>query len=358
MSAGRRSRPDLGARRSPSCPYREAVADDGDLGIGESEDWDPGDADTPEDIYRRGLRNALIRLGVAAEMLTDQVRPAAAVAGSPVAAAHAEDSNWRVDGVYPTPVHDATQNLYLAVTSGHDHVQTLGLSLGMPRIVGTSLYTVIRGAMEAYASAYFLMGDLTVKSILTRHIASRRATLDKTVKEPMGPHGKRYATPLSEKSAEYVDDVKVLAEAWGLSWRDIEPRTYRDKVEDLLAVYAEASGHDLPPNIYGMLSDIAHTENVGFQYFTRFTGRLDEHGRPGFIPSLKYDYLNVQVQILVGVHCEVMKRYLRFCGATQQDCEWWMESIQYCDDMGRYVSETLQEEQAEEDGREGRPEAS
>jgi hypothetical protein len=314
-------------------------------------DFVPGDPNDPEDEYRRGLHESLTRLGMVSDWLCVDVSPRGAVASSPAAKVLAEDPRVRVEGLYPTPLSDALQNLQMALVSAHDHIYSLGLSLCAPRTVGNSLYTLVRGALEAYGRVHYLMGDLTVQGILTQHIASRRSTLDKTIKEPKDKNGKSYSTPLSKQSAQYMSDIKRLAATWNISWGTVKPKGYRDIVGDVVRTYAGAKNLTIDTDVYGILSDVAHAENVGFRFFARMTGQVAQHGRGSFDFRLDYSYLTYLVDILVGVHVEVMKRYLEFCGATCDECEQWEEQVEYCQSTIGTILLALEEQRSQSQAR-------
>jgi hypothetical protein len=293
-------------------------------------DWDPGPPEAmgyPEDDARRALREALIRFGIYSHDLSEELRPFDPRPGSLAADALADEPQWVVPGVNPAPVREALQNIHLAITSGHDHVWTLGLALGMPRELGTSFSTVIRGALEAYARAYYLMGDRSVRDIMVRHLASRRSTLDQGATLRRDSDGEKRTTPLRDWSLEYQEQVRTLADAWGMTWEEIKPTTYRASVEDVLAAHEFNSGIPIPDGLYGALSDTAHAETVGFRSFVRTRDVWNEHGQQAYTPGLNYRLLNAHVSILTGVCADVTRWYLEFCGATDKDAALWIEAL-------------------------------
>jgi hypothetical protein len=298
--------------------------------------WDPGppeQTDIPEDDLRRGLSEALVRLGMEGHSTTERAHPSD---GSRAAVALQEELAWVVPGINPTPIREALQNVHLATSSGHDHVWTLGLALTSRRVLGTSLSTVIRGALEAYARSHFLMGDMSPRGVLVRHLASRRSVLDEAVKKRKGR-----APEQIEASSRMMERVRQLAAAWEISWQEIDPTGYRAAVNGVLDSYAAGSGHDIPENIYGMLSETAHSETVGFRHFMKSREELDPFGRETATAGLNYDFINAQVQILVGVHEDVTARYLDFCGVPSEQRAHWLEEVRYSKEMVKYVHDEM-----------------
>jgi hypothetical protein len=313
--------------------------------VGALSDYDPGppeQPDIPEDEYRRGLQEALIRLGLTAHTLCNMSSPIDPTPGSPADLALADEAQWVVPDVNPAPIREAFQNIWLAIDSGHDHVGSLGLSLMMRRKMGTSLITIIRGALEAYGRAHLLMGDLSVRSVMVGHLASRRSVLDQAVIVRRGPDGTRTPTPYNIESTRMMDRVKVLAEAWGFTWDEIAPTKYGASVQRVLDAYAQASGLEIPSGIYGVLSETAHAETVGFRLFMKVRDELNEHGQETAVPGLNYEYLNALVQILLGVHVEVVRMYLTLSGQDDEDIHaLWTESVEWCHEVGRGIHEDM-----------------
>ena len=292
-------------------------------------DWDPAPPDRPaipQDGLRRALSEGLVFLATAGHRMTEVTAPHYPNDESPAAFNLLEEESWAVPTVNEMPIREASQTIYLTMTSGHDHMQTLGLALAMRRDLGTSLMTVIRGALEAYARCYFLMGDLSTRGILVRYLASRRSVLDYGARE-LRVDGIRRATEFSDASREMLEKVEQLATAWSISTEEINPTRPGAGVQQLLVFYNESSGYNVPTDLYSLLSETAHAETIGFRFFMTGTGVFANDGQEAMQFGLDYDYLILFLQVLVGVHEHVMTRYLDYCGATAEQRADWTQAI-------------------------------
>jgi hypothetical protein len=125
-------------------------------------------------------------------------------------------------------------------------------------------------------------------------------------------------------------------------------------VEDVIAVHGVNSGIPIPEGLYGALSDTAHAETVGFRSFVKLRDEWDEHGRQAYMPGLNYKLLNAHVHILTGVSVDVMRWYLEFCGATDEECASWIETVEYSERTTLDVHEDLERIEVEEAARKPR----
>jgi hypothetical protein len=324
-----------------------------------TDDADPGEehARIPEDEYREGLSDILLRVGGAASTVCLDTPVSNPSAESPAAVLLARENEWAVSGVTSKPLLDAMQNLDMALMSGHDHMETLGLSLAVRRVLGSSFATVLRGALEAYARAWFLIGDQSAKSVLTQFLASRHYVLDRDAKEYPDSRGTPQVTELSREASKMLADLTVLEEAWGIPFRPVKGDGYKKRVDTLLSAYAKESGHDLPPDIYRRLSLTAHAETIGYNYFTKLVPSTDGEGRETFTMRLDYLVLNMLTETVVGVHYHVMLRYLKLSGAPRHELDEWLDALRFSQTMGERIfrANTAANSKAKRDGGAGRP---
>jgi hypothetical protein len=292
---------------------------------------------TPEDDYREGLRDILMQVASASMNVCLDTPVTAPTPGSPAALLLSSEAEWAVANVNQFPLLDALQNIHMAMRSGHDHVLTLGLSLAVPRGFGSSFATVLRGALEGYAQAWFLLGDLSAKSVLTRYLTARRSVLDQDSKERPDKRGTPEATDLSRESGKMLERVQAMAHAWEIPYTGIKGQGYKKRVDTLLDAYAAASGHDLPPDIYRVLSLSAHSETNGYNRFIKSASVTNEHGQRGFTTGLNYLFLNKMTQILVGVHIQVMRKYLELSGTSREELTEWMEALSFSEEVGQQI---------------------
>jgi hypothetical protein len=236
----------------------------------------------------------------------------------------AASSQWQSPGVGPFPLPEAVRNMHLALLSGHDHMLTLASHLRTPHLLGTSFFTVVRGALEAFARAHFLLAQADPKSVLTAFLASRHAVLVYQAKEPKDATGRSYSTEMSAKAKPLLEAVKAAADNWSIPPEEIRMQSISSSVETVLQAYAKATGDEIPLGLYGELSQPAHAHTVGYRFLVHQAGEPDENGYAPVTFGLPPDTANSVMFVLLGVQTLVMSRYSAFKNATESETRDWV----------------------------------
>ncbi|WP_146080077.1 hypothetical protein [Clavibacter michiganensis] len=307
--------------------------------VTETEDDDVFELPTSRDEQLALLADAVLGVATTATMVTLPWLGSPPHEGSAAAGVLQQQPHWERPALSPAPLAESLRNINLALLSGHDHLHTLGGHLSTPHFLATSFFTVMRGALEAYARAYFLLGNEDPKSIMTAFLASRHVVLKYAEKDPKDDEGNTYETPLSKRSKAFMAIVKEAAVAWDIP--SITMDSITNDVHNVLTAYAAASGDDIHDTLYSDLSQPAHTHTVGYRFLITPNGP----GEDAAVIGLKVELANRFVQILLGVQTMIMHKYLTFVGVRADEVQDWREQCLRADEIQDALHDAAQEQQ-------------
>lgn len=211
---------------------------------------------------KQHFSQVLLQLSRTAELLVSECQRSKPPVGS---RAHAWFSVAEPSGVFAHAMQGFL-NVEFAVLSGCDHLRALNTLIRTDPVRSTSTVTLMRGALEAFAKAWYFITSAGHEEFLVRYLSSRYAEY----RYPL-----RFGEPLRALNGAVVDPADGIAEVLSELDRLGLPKPERvDITARVSSLLDAAHGADHGRKDYSGLSSVAHAEHAGLGNFLS----LDENG--------------------------------------------------------------------------------
>ncbi|MEG9249998.1 hypothetical protein V6S67_18055 [Arthrobacter sp. Soc17.1.1.1] len=181
------------------------------------------------------------------------------------------DAVYKGKAVGAAPATQALAGIPWSLASGIDHLTALAASVKSSQTLGYSLSTIVRGSVEAYGRAHFLLENTDVDRLIRRWMATRLSSLKWAIKSAEDGADKARLQQLR-------DSLKGDATAFGFTPADLQLSFTALAVD----VYNHVYGEDDGSLEYSRLSAVAHAENSGIH---SLVVREQAHIAPGLHAS-------------------------------------------------------------------------
>lgn len=162
------------------------------------------------------------------------------------------DAVYNSAAVGAAPATQALAGIPWSLASGIDHLSAFAASVRSSQALGYSFSTIVRGSVEAYGRAHFLLGTTDVDQLIKRWMATRLSSLKWSIKSVEDGADK-------VRMEQLRDSLMVDAAAFGFPSGDLQLGFTALAVDVYNHVYGEADGS----REYSRLSAVAHAENSG-----------------------------------------------------------------------------------------------
>lgn len=271
-----------------------------------------GDLDFPEmpEAVRQELSEALLEVADTFNVLIQRLFTNGAGAADSRAATYEADGHAGVVSHGVDPVVTASRSLLFSALAGLDHLRTFALAL-VAEHPAFALATLTRGAVEAYARAYWMMTAPDGAGFLLRWLSG--ISKEYSVMLSFNPNGMLMQSTggrvrIDALQAKVLQDIEHLTGS-----RKPLPVSYTTLATDLVSLFnAGARAH------YSHLSGVAHGESISIQ---SFVGMDDQEGT--FIVALPDHWGMFYIEEIFNATNIVLRELLNFMGWAESPTQPW-----------------------------------